>query len=97
MDKKPKQEINLEDEGLEEAELPPEVEEKKEPPKSEAFKNNFGFYAKYPLYKLQERKIVINVQIEGKKLDMILKKSSYVFIDDLDLGFKVELIFEGNY
>ena len=28
---------------------------------------------------------------------MILKKSSYVFIDDLDLGFKVELIFEGNF
>ena len=32
--------------------------------------------------------------MEGKKLDSIIKKTSYVFYDDGDHGFRVELIFE---
>ncbi len=32
--------------------------------------------------------------MEGKKLDSIIKKCSYVFYDDGDQGFKVELVFE---
>jgi hypothetical protein len=32
--------------------------------------------------------------MEGKKIENIIKKTSFVFYDDGDHGFKVELIFE---
>lgn len=37
---------------------------------------------------------MIDIEIEGKKLDTVMKNSSYVFFDDGDQGFKVDLIFE---
>lgn len=36
----------------------------------------------------------MSIEIEGKKLENIMKKCSYIFYDDGDLGFKVELIYE---
>lgn len=61
---------------------------------AEAFKRNFGFYGKYPLYILRQREVLVNIEIEGKKLETIMKRCSLVFYDDLDHGFKVDLIFE---
>jgi hypothetical protein len=34
------------------------------------------------------------VELEGKKLESVMKKTNYVFYDDGDLGFRVELIYE---
>lgn len=35
-----------------------------------------------------------NIQIHGKKLATVMKKCSYVFYDDNDNGFRVELVYE---
>lgn len=60
----------------------------------DAFKQNFGFYGKYPLFQISQRNILVSCKIEGKKLDSIIKKLCYIFYDDGNHGFKVELVFE---
>ena len=60
----------------------------------ELFKAHFGFFGKYPLYQLKQRGVLHNVQIHGKKLQTVMKKCSYVFYDDADGGFRVELVYE---
>ncbi len=55
---------------------------------------NFAFFGKYPLYQLRQRQVLFNIQIHGKKLQTVMKKCSYVFYDDHDNGFRVELIYE---
>lgn len=57
-------------------------------------KKGVGIYGKYPLYLLRNRKVLVEIEIEGKKLDSVLKKSSFVFYDDGDYGFRVDLIYE---
>jgi len=60
----------------------------------ELFRGHFSFFGKYPLYQLRQKQVLHNIQIHGKKLQTIMKKCSYVFHDDGDNGFKVELVYE---
>ena len=43
---------------------------------------------------MRQRKVLISIKLEGKKIESIMKKTSYVFYDDGDQGFKVEVIYE---
>lgn len=53
-----------------------------------------AYFAKHPLHELRHRNVVAKVEIQGKKLDSVLKHASYAFHDDGAQGFTVELLFE---
>jgi hypothetical protein len=48
-----------------------------------------SYFAKYPLHALRHRNVLLRIEIQGKKLDSVLKHASFAFTDDGDMGFTV--------
>ena len=43
---------------------------------------------------MRQKNVLVKVELEGKKMESIMKQTSYIFYDDGDKGFRVEVMYE---
>ena len=43
---------------------------------------------------MRQKNVLVKVELEGKKMESIMKQTSYIFYDDGDQGFRVEVMYE---